>query len=124
MNSAVPDCLVERYEGLIEIAVLPDPKDRHVLAAAVKCQADVIVTFNLKDFPSKILEQFDIEAQTPDIFLSHLFDLNPTSFCSAVRQQRQRLTRPPYTAEQLVEIFYNQGLPLTVNKLKEVIDIL
>lgn len=124
MNEAVPDCLVENYEGLIDALDLPDPDDRHVLAAAIKCQADVIVTNNLKDFPPKVLSPYDIEAQTPDIFLGHLFDLNPTSFCSAVRQQRERLNNPPYTAEQLLGVFYNQGLPLTVNKLREVIDLL
>lgn len=124
MNQAVPDCLVENYEGLIDSLVLPDPDDRHVLAAAIKCQADVIVTNNLKDFPTNVLDKFDIEAQSPDVFLSHLFDLNPAAFCSAVRQQRERLKNPRYTAEELLEIFYKQGLPLTVNKLKEVIDLL
>lgn len=124
MNAAVPDCLVEDYEGLIEALALPDPNDRHVLAAAIKCQADVIVTFNLKDFPMKILRQLDIEVQTPDVFLSHIFDLNPTSFCSAVHQQRARLTKPSYTADKLLEIFYKRGLPLTVSKLKDVIELI
>jgi len=58
MNLAVPDCLVKNYEGLIESLELPDPDDRHVLAAAIKCQADVIVTNNLKDFPENVLENY------------------------------------------------------------------
>ena len=124
MNAAVPDCLVENYEGYIDSLALPDPGDRHVLAAAIKCQADVIVTNNLKDFPKTVVIQFDIDVQSPDIFLSHLFDLSPTAFCSAVRQQRERLRNPAHTSEALLGIFYNQGLPLTVNKLKEVIDLL
>ncbi len=124
MNKSIPDCLVEGYEWMIDSLKLPDPNDRHVLASAIKCQADVIVTNNLKDFPEKELAQYDIEAQSPDIFLSHLFDLNPPAFCSAVRQQRERLRKPRHTAEELLAIFYNQGLPLTVNKLKEVIDLL
>jgi len=124
MNMAVPDCLVENYKGLIDSLNLPDPDDQHVLAAAIKSQADVIVTNNLKDFPEDTLKQYEIEAQSPDTFLNHLFDLNPTTFCSAVRQQRERLQNPNITAEELLEIFYNQGLPLTVNKLKEVIDLL
>ena len=53
MNQAIPDCLVENYEDIIDSLTLPDPDDRHVLAAAIKCQADVIVTNNLKDFPNK-----------------------------------------------------------------------
>jgi len=124
MNEAVPDCLVEHYEALIEPLQLPDPGDRHVLAAAIKCQADVIVTNNLRDFPREVLDRFGIEAQSPDVFLGHLFDLNPTSFCSAVHQQRKRLRNPEYTAEELLDIFYHQGLPLTVSKLKEVVDLL
>lgn len=86
MNQAVPGRLVERYEELIDSLELPDPQDRHVLADAIKCQADVIVTNNLKDFRKDVLGRFGLEAQSPDIFLGHLFDRNPTSFCSAVRQ--------------------------------------
>lgn len=124
MNLAVPDCLVKNYEGLIESLELPDPDDRHVLAAAIKCQADVIVTNNLKDFPENVLENYDLEAQSPDIFLNHLFDLNSSAFCRAVHEQRQRLKNPKYTAEELLEHFYKQGLPMTVNKLKSVIDMI
>jgi len=124
MNKAVPDCLVENYEDLIDSLELPDPNDRHVLAAAIKCQADVIVTSNVRDFPEDILQKYHIDVQSPDVFLSHLFDLNSTAFCSAVRQQRASLKNPSYTAAELLETFYNQGLPLTVNKLKEVIDLL
>ena len=51
MARAVPDSLVEQFEGLIGALQLPDPDDRHVLAAAIKADADVIVTLNLKDFP-------------------------------------------------------------------------
>ena len=124
MNRAVPDCLVENYQGYIDSLELPDSNDRHVLAAAIKCQADVIVTNNLKDFPKSALVKFDIEAQSPDVFLSHLFDLNTPAFCGAVRQQRARLTNPTYTAAELLDIFYRQGLPLTVSKLKEVSNLL
>lgn len=124
MNRAVPDCLVENYEILIDSLTLPDPDDRHVLAAAIICQADVIVTNNIKDFPSNILDQYDIDVQTPDIFLSHLFDLNQLAFCGTVRSQRERLKNPAYSAEELLDIFYNQGLPLTVSKLKDVIDMI
>jgi len=124
MNQAIPDCLVEGYQGLVPSLELPDPDDRHVLAAAIICQADVIVTNNLKDFPKDKLEQYQVDAQSPDTFLSHLFDLNQTAFCRAVRQQRGRLVDPSHTAQELLDIFYNQGLPLTVSKLKEVIDLI
>ena len=124
MRQAVPDCLVENYQDLIPSLELPDENDRHVLAAAIKCQADVIVTFNLRDFPDQAVQPFEIETQTPDIFLSHLFDLNIPLFCGAVRQQRERLTRPPMTIDDLLETFYRQGLPLTAGKLNNVKELL
>ena len=70
MNQAVLDCLVEGYEPLMSGLTLPDENDRHVLAAAIKGQAEVIVTFNLKDFPLKFLMTFGIQAQHPDNFIS------------------------------------------------------
>ncbi|BDT70281.1 hypothetical protein os1_44740 [Comamonadaceae bacterium OS-1] len=56
MNSSVPDCLVTHYEKLAESLELPDPDDRHVLAAAIVGHADAIVTFNTKDFPDTVLQ--------------------------------------------------------------------
>ena len=65
MDRAIPDGLVVGYEALIPGLALPDPDDRHVLAAAIRCNASVIVTFNQKDFPDDILAPFGIEAQHP-----------------------------------------------------------
>lgn len=53
MNAAIPDCLVTDYEALIEDLILPDPDDRHVFAAAIRCNAGVIVTLNVRDFPAE-----------------------------------------------------------------------
>ncbi|WP_259640254.1 PIN domain-containing protein [Pseudomonas syringae group genomosp. 3] len=61
MDKAVPDGLVSDYQSLIEGLKLPDADDRHVLVAAIKCNASVIVTFNLKDFPKDVLDTFDME---------------------------------------------------------------
>lgn len=124
MNQAVPDCLVENHEELIDSLELPDPDDRHVLAAAIMCQADVIVTNNLKDFPQAVMDKYHIDVQSPDVFLNHLFDLNSVAFCKAVHEMRQRLRNPEHTAEELLETFYKQGLPMTVNKLKNVIELI
>lgn len=124
MNQSVPDSLVDNYEGLIDSIELPDPDDRHVLAAAIMCQADVIVTNNLKDFPQDLVSKYHIDVQSPDVFLNHLFDLNPVAFCKAVPAMRERLRNPEHTAEELLEIFYRQGLPMTVNKLTNVIDLI
>lgn len=62
MNANVRDCLVSDYEKLESGLSLPDEDDRHVLAAAIQCGAQAIVTFNLKDFPSDELEKYGVEA--------------------------------------------------------------
>lgn len=124
MNNAVPDCLVTGYEEIIDSLSLPDPGDRHVLAAAIRCQADVIVTLNLKDFPETELKKYEIEAQHPDIFLQHLYDLKPSAFCAAVREQRASLKNPPCSAAELLDIFLRQGLVQTVSKLKSVTELI
>jgi hypothetical protein len=74
--------------------------DRHVLAAAIHCKADVIVTFNLKDFPPENLSKFDIEVQHPDEFIHHQFGLNHAGVLTAVRRCRNRLKNPAKTAEE------------------------
>jgi len=76
MQSAFPDATVSGFEELITGLNLPDEDDRHVLAAAIRCNADVIVTYNLKDFPSKELNKYDIEAQEPDEFVYNLIELD------------------------------------------------
>lgn len=77
MNRNVLDCIVTGYDDLVEGLTLSDPDDRHVLAAAIRGQAAVIVTFNLDDYPSDYLAQFGIEAQHPDEFIMHQIDLSP-----------------------------------------------
>ncbi|WP_310963370.1 PIN domain-containing protein [Nocardioides terrisoli] len=76
MSESIRDVSVSGYEGLIENLTLPDPDDRHVLAAAIKAKAQVIVTANLKDFPSEVLASWDIEARHPDDFLVDQFHLD------------------------------------------------
>lgn len=94
MDSHIRDCLVENFEDLIPSLSLPDADDRHILAAAIRGRADVIVTFNLKDFPEKELSKFGITAQHPDEFLMHVLDLSPALVCRALRTVRARLINP------------------------------
>ena len=83
MNRHIPGCLVEGYESLIPGIILPDPNNRHVVAAAIQTRAEVIVIYNLKDFPDEALEPYNIRAIHPDDFIMDLCDLNITSvICS------------------------------------------
>ena len=111
MNEAIEDCLVTGYEPLIPAFALPDQDDRHILAAAVACRADVIVTFNLKDFPSGVLAPFRIEAQHPDTFIRHALDLDTVVSLAAVRQCRESLKRPPVSSRDYISTLARLGLP-------------
>jgi len=103
MNSHVRDCLVEGYEPLIETLKLPDPDDRHVVAAAIHARADAIVTFNLADFPADVLRGHGLEAQHPDEFISHLVDLSSQTVVHAARACRARLKQPPKSVDDYLE---------------------
>lgn len=118
MNSVVLDCLVENYEDIETVLQLPDLNDRHVLAAAIVSSCDVIVTFNIKDFPNNELNKYSIEAQHPDDFLMHLTDLDCNKFCSAIKATRMRLKKPPKNIVEYLDILSNQGLAKTVSFLK------
>lgn len=124
MDEAVRDCLVTGYEGLIASLTLPDPDDRHVLAAAIHAGADVIVTCNLRDFPTQTLAHFTIEAQHPDDFLVYLLAEAPGVVCAAVKRQRESLRNPPRTAEELLATLENHCLTQAVAQLRRFIDLL
>ena len=99
MERTFPDAAVTDYEPLVD-AMPNHPKDRHVAAAAVKAGAQLIVTANLKDFA--VLPE-GIEAQGPDDFLCHLFDLDPDAFDAVLREQAADLQRPPVSFRDLLE---------------------
>ena len=119
MDAYVDDCLVTGYEPLIETLQLPDPKDRHVLAAAITAGASVIVTFNLKDFPQTALEPRKIRAITPDEFVLRLLKVNHHEILDLIKRQRQNMTRPPLTVEEYLVMLERQRLPKTVAFLRE-----
>lgn len=124
MNAAVPDCLVEGYKPLMAGLSLPDPDDRHVLAAAIRAGADVIVTFNLSDFPPSILGPFGIDALHPDDFMAAQFDLNPGACCAAVKRHRASLKKPPKTVEEYLATLEAQQLCVLVDKLRPFANVL
>ncbi len=110
------DALVEGHEALIEGLQLPDPDDRHVLAAAIHSRADAIVTFNLKDFPEDQLRPWGIEAIHPDDFLTYQFDLNVPKVCAAAKRIRTRLKAPPHSAASYIERLRQCGLPRAADR--------
>ena len=124
MDASVRDAKVSGYEELIETLVLPDPDDRHVLAAAIKAAANAIITFNLKDFPSDVLAKYGIEAIHPDEFVYYQIDLAPAIACAAIKRQRKSLKNPPKTKDEFLAILQKQQLPLTVSALRTCVELI
>ena len=124
MNKAVPDCLVTGYEYLIDQLSLPDPNDRHVLAAAILCGAQEIVTTNLKDFPQEALAAFKIVPRHPDDFVLDLADLEPAVVTTAAKLQRAALKDPAISPREFVSILRRQGLPGVAAFLQNEIELI
>ena len=124
MDENVRDAKVTGYENLIDGITLPDPDDRHVLAAAIRCNADAIVTFNLKDFPEDVLKEYAIDVIHPDDFIFYQIDMASTACCQAIKAQRLALKRPPYSVDDFLNILQRQQLPQTVSRLREFADFL
>ena len=118
IDKSVPDCLVIDYEPLVETLDLPDAGDRHVLAAAIQCGAETIITNNLKDFPKRVLNNFNIEAISPDNFLNDQWDLAPEIVLSSLRKCRQRLVNPPFTVDEYLQSLTKHGFIKSVACLR------
>ena len=121
VNQAFPDALVENYEPLIETLNLPDEKDRHVLAAAIKTNANLIVTNNLKHFPNDYISRFGLSAKCADDFLTDIIDLNHTTSVAAFRNLVLNKKHPPYDEFQILDILRNNGLKGTADYLHSLI---
>lgn len=117
MERAIPDALVDEYDTLIPGLNLPDPDDRHVLAAAIRCGASAIITFNQKDFPDQVLAPFGIEALHPDEFVADLLDLDAGAVVTAAQRQRAQLRNPPVDVSLYLDILQRQGLPKSARML-------
>jgi hypothetical protein len=116
-QQAFPDALVENYESLVDALTLPDEKDRHVLAAAIKSNANVIVTNNSKDFPNDYLSGFGLIAKTADDFLTDTIDLNNVLAVEAFRALVVNRTNPNLDEFEILDRFRRNGLVDTANYL-------
>ncbi len=100
MHTVVPDWRAPEPRKVLQATQLPDPADRHVLAAAVGIGANIIVTRNLRDFPSDALAPFGVQARTPDRVLCDLFDERPDLILAVGAAMRARLKRPPQSPDE------------------------
>jgi predicted nucleic acid-binding protein len=118
MNKALRDCSVTGYEPLIDALDLPDADDRHVLAAAIKARAQVIVTNNLKDFPPSALAPWDMEAKAPDDFILDQVDLSRETVHSAIQRIADSRHDPPATFAEVLAMLERDGLVEVASALR------
>ena len=119
MERAFEEAIVAGYEELQPgLGKLPDANDAHVIAAAVKTRASVIVTENLRDFPERILGPLDLEAKTADEFIADTVDLDIGRAIPMIRRVRERLRRPEKSAKALLLDMEASGLTQTVDSLR------
>ena len=119
MDRALPDALVTGYEYLIDSIDLPDRDDRHVVAAAIRCGASVIVTSNVRDFPSQALASLSMEVQHPDDFVLGVLERFPGLVVEAARRHRASLKNPLKTPDGYLAELDAQGLKKTVITIRE-----
>jgi predicted nucleic acid-binding protein len=121
VNDAFPDALVENYEPIIDSLKLPDINDNHVLAAAIKTNANLIVTNNLKHFPLDYLLSFGLSAKAADDFFTDIIDLNQETSIKAFRELVLNKKNPPLDEYQVLNIFRKNGLVDTANYIHTLI---
>jgi hypothetical protein len=119
MNDALPMATVNGYEEQISEVTLPDPNDRHVVAAAITAKAPLILTWNLRHFPAQELRRFGLRAMNPDAFLCSLFDKIPDLVIGSLANARQNLSKTRLSASDFVDILENQKLALLAKRLKK-----
>jgi predicted nucleic acid-binding protein len=112
MNLAFPEAMVDGHQGLIE-SMQNDKKDRHVLAAAVRCGANCIVSNNKKHFQEAALKPYDLECLTADEFLQHQYHLHPDEFIAVLKQQAEDIG---WTLPQLLSRHVKSLATLIVTK--------
>jgi predicted nucleic acid-binding protein len=117
MKDALPGATVAGYEHLISTVSLPDPDDRHVVAAALVSSASVIITWNLRDFPATALKKFGLRRQTPDAFLAKLYDQAPDLMVGSLANARRNLNKSRVSVSEFIDILRRQKLTQLVTRL-------
>lgn len=110
IEDAFSDLLIFDYESLVDGLQLPDPDDRHVLAAAIQAGVPVILTFNLRDFPAAVLAAHGVVAMHPDTFLAVCVEESSDRVVTVVQKQAGGLRNPPTTLGQMLDKLADPGV--------------
>lgn len=118
MGTAIRDWKVTGYEPLVDSLKLPDPDDRHVLAAAIRARAQLIVTANLRHFPADELTGWDIDPKSPDEFVRDQISLDRSTVHAAVQQIADSWRNPPGSFDDVLDRLERSGLAVSVAELR------
>ncbi len=119
MCRAFEEASVENFELLEPALTGINEKDRHVLAAAIKTSAAVIITDNLKDFPTEYCAKFDVEPLSADSFFADCISLSPSDTMATLRHMREKLKNPEITAEKLITLCEGEAMLKTASLMHE-----
>jgi predicted nucleic acid-binding protein len=119
MDAHFPRSLVRGYDKFVQEIQLPDVDDRHVLAVAIHVKAKYIVTFNVRDFPTTVLDTYQVGVLSPDDFIMRVIKNDEHPFINTVAKHRAKLTRPPKTVDEYLATLEQQKLHQTVAFLRE-----
>lgn len=122
VRDAVADAIGDGFEPIEAGLDLPDPGDRHVLAAAIRCGAQAIITANLDDFPAERLAPWNVEAIHPDDFVVQLLDRSEGTVVSVLQQQASALRSPPRTAFEVLDSLERNGLVRSSARIRGLLD--
>jgi hypothetical protein len=124
MNGALPHAMVAGYQGHVQAVTLPDPDDRHVVAAGIAGGASVVLTWNLLDFPVRELKKHGLRRQTPDALLVDLYNKVPDLTLASLANARRNLSKTRVSASDFVDILKNQKLiQLSARVAKQLADL-
>lgn len=123
LTNGVPGAVVGGLDLVAVEAPLPDPDDEHVIAAAIRSGAQVIVTDNLSDFPPEVMAPLDLQAQSPDRFIEHVLDLpgGEAGVRRALREQSSALRNPPISEEAIVDRLHRLGLVASATRMRSIL---
>ena len=110
MEFALPGALVGGFHHYVDSVALPDPDDRHVVAAAIEANASHILTWNLRDFPVKTIEKHGLVRTTPDAFLADLYDQASDLVVGSLANARRNLAKSNVSAQDFLALLKGQGL--------------
>jgi len=119
MDDALPNATVTDYQAHIEAIALPDPDDRHVVAAAIMAGASVVLTWNLRDFPTRELKKHGLVRQTPDVLLTDLYEKAPDLVVASLANARRNLRRTRVSPSDFIDILKNQKLSKLTGRIKK-----